>query len=276
MPVAVVIPVRDRAQLLPRALDSVLAQTLKPDEIVVVDDGSEDGADLLVEERYPAVRLASQRARGVSAARNRGIAETSAEWLAFLDSDDEWLPEKLQAQLESVRVSGRRLCHCDEIWVRDGRRVNPRRHHRKRGGDIFLDCLERCVISPSAALVHRSLFADLGTFDETLPACEDYDLWLRICSREPVEFVARKLVVKYGGHPDQLSRRFWGLDRFRVQALGRLLESGGLAGSEREAARTVLQQKLRILIAGARKRGREDRAAAWEEMRQRFEGLADV
>ena len=100
-----------------------------------------------------------------------------------------------------------RFCHSDELWIRDGRRVNPMRKHAKHGGEMFMHCLARCAISPSTALLHRALLDDVGGFDETLPACEDYDLWLRICARHPVLFVPRALAVRYGGHADQPVRR---------------------------------------------------------------------
>ena len=267
--VSVVIPTFDRVDLLPRAVDSVLGQSRPADEILVVDDGSADGSAEMLARQYAQVRVLEQAHTGVSAARNHGITEAQGEWIAFLDSDDEWLPDKLATQMEHLHSFRGRLCHCDEIWIRDGRRVNPRRYHAKRGGDIYEDCLARCVISPSAVVMHRSLFDDVGMFDETLPACEDYDLWLRVCSRETVEFVDRQLLRKYGGHEDQLSRQIWGLDRFRVRSLDRLLASADLTDARRRSTREVLLRKLDILIDGATKRDRTEHARTYETMRRR-------
>ena len=274
--VAAIVPTRDRAALCARAVASVLAQTRPPDEVVVVDDGSEDGTAELLRARFAEVEVLETPPRGVSAARNRGIRATSSEWLAFLDSDDEWLPEKLETQVAALNAAPDfRLCHSDEIWIRNGRRVNPRRRHRKRGGFIFRHCLPLCAISPSAAVVHRSLFERVGLFDETLPICEDYDLWLRICARWPVLYVDRPLVIKHGGHADQLSRTE-APDRYRIRALAKALETGGLAAGDRRAAAAMLDQKITIYLGGVSKRGREAEARALERLRQRLVGTAAV
>ncbi|MGB5881995.1 MAG: glycosyltransferase, partial [Thermoanaerobaculia bacterium] len=195
--VSVVIPTYNRADLVLRSVRSVLAQTRPAEQIIVVDDGSTDDTGPLVRTQFGAVDYLAQENRGVSAARNRGIEVATGEWIALLDSDDEWLPEKLERQMACLdQEPDYRICHTDEIWVRSGRRVNPRRKHAKQGGWIFKDCLPLCAISPSSVLIHRSVFDEVGLFDETLPACEDYDLWLRICSRWPVLFLPERLVVK--------------------------------------------------------------------------------
>ncbi len=271
MNITVIIPTHNRAGLLTRALDSVLAQTLAPLEVILVDDGSTDGTDALIADRYPLVRYLKQKNRGVSAARNRGIAEARGEWIALLDSDDAWLPGKLAAQLDALTTNpGHRLCHTEEIWIRDGRRVNAMKKHTKSGGRIFRQCLPRCVISPSSALIHRNLLEQLGGFDEDLPACEDYDLWLRICAVEPVLFVAEPQIVKHGGHADQLSRRYWGMDRFRIRALEKIIGSGRLGLEDRETAIETLVKKAGILAAGAQKRGNGARADEYRALQQRY------
>jgi len=257
MNVSVIIPTHDRRRLLRRALDSVRAQSRPPEQVIVVDDGSRDGTAAMVRREYPDVELLRQPCRGVSAARNRGIEHATGDWIALLDSDDEWLPAKLERQLALLRQRpAERVCHTDEIWIRNGVRVNPGRRHAKRDGDIFRQCLRLCAMSPSSILLHRSVLEDVGLFDESLPACEDYDLWLRITSRYPVALVEEPLVRKYGGHADQLSRRHWGMDRFRVQALQKILAAGVLDGGQRDAAQRTLRRKLQILAAGAAKRGK--------------------
>ncbi|MEW7981045.1 MAG: glycosyltransferase family A protein [Candidatus Sedimenticola endophacoides] len=264
--VSVIVPTHNRATLLGRALRSVQAQSLPPLELIVVDDGSNDGTEALVARDFPAARYIRQSNHGVSSARNRGIRAARGEWIALLDSDDEWLPGKLEAQLGQLRTGDCLISHTEEIWVRNGVRVNPMRKHRKYGGDIFPHCLPLCVISPSAALIHRDLFDRAGLFDEHLPACEDYDLWLRICAHHRVDFVKQPQIVKYGGHADQLSRRHWGMDRFRVQALEKLIGSGELNRPQLEAARATLAAKAAILANGAEKRGRHAEAGRYRRL----------
>lgn len=258
MKVSVIIPTHNRAHTLARALDSVLQQTLPADEIIVIDDGSTDNTAALMEE-YPDVVYLRQPNAGVSHARNTGIAAARNDWLALLDSDDAWHPQKLERQVRALQPQpGYRLCHTDEIWIRNGARVNPMNKHAKRGGRIFQHCLPLCAISPSSVLLHRGLFDDTGPFDETLPACEDYDLWLRITAKYPVLYLDEPLITKYGGHADQLSRKHWGMDRFRIQALENILHRGTLNAADRRAALEMLNQKLNILLAGARKRGNHE------------------
>lgn len=261
--VSVVIPTYNRASRVTHALHSVLSQTRPPDEVIVVDDGSTDDTAERIRTRFPGVRLLTQENRGVSAARNAGIRAASGEWIALLDSDDEWLPRKLELQLRAV-AEETLVCHGDEIWIRRGRRVNPMKKHRKHGGHIFDKCLPRCVISPSSVLLRRRLLDTVGLFDEALPACEDYDLWLRVTARFPVLFVDEPLIVKHGGHDDQLSRRYWGMDRFRIAALEKILASDVLDGSQRAAAESMLATKIAIYASGARKRGRVTEARAYE------------
>ena len=233
----------------------ILRQTRPANEILVVDDGSTDDTAGFVTGAYPEVRVLRQENRGVSAARNAGIRAAKGELVAFLDSDDEWLPRKLERQLQAMQESpGALLCHTNEVWIRNGRRVNPMKKHQKFGGWIFDKALPLCVISPSSVLVDRRLFDEVGLFDESLPACEDYDLWLRVCSRFPVLFVDEPLIVKHGGHEDQLSRRHWGMDRFRIQALRKILAESDLSDDYRRAAEAMLARKVEIFARGARKR----------------------
>ena len=255
----VIIPTYNRRHTLGRAIDSVLIQSLKPAEIIIVDDGSTDGTQELISINYPDITYIKSENKGVSAARNLGIKHSQSDWLAFLDSDDEWLPNKLEKQ--SAAISNQKeykVVHCDEIWFRNGCRVNSKIKHQKYGGSIFEKCLPLCVVSPSAVIIHRVLFKELGLFDENLPACEDYDLWLRICALYPVLYLDAPLLIKYGGHEDQLSRKHWGMDRFRVEALRKILRSGILNESQELAATETLIQKCNILIGGAKKRGNQE------------------
>ena len=265
--VAVIIPVFNRVQSLGRALNSVYAQTRQADEVCVIDDGSTDGTREFMEANFPQATYCYQANRGVSAERNRGATISKSSWLAFLDSDDEWLPGKLQTQLDALmQHSDYRLVHCDEIWIRRGVRVNQMNKHRKSGGQLFERCLPRCVISPSAVMLERSLLDELGGFDEGLPVCEDYDLWLKVCSRYPVLYVDEPLLKKYGGHGDQLSSRYWGMDRFRIQALDNLLRSGMLNLKQEVATRAMLIKKSKIMMNGAVKRENAELAEIYKQL----------
>ena len=252
--VGVVIPTYNRSHTLERALRSVLAQTKAPEQIVVVDDGSSDNTKKLIK-HFPQINYIEQENSGVSAARNKGIRTLNTKWIALLDSDDAWCPRKLEIQLNTLeKKPSLRICHTNEIWIRRGRRVNQMDKHMKFGGEIFEHCLPLCCISPSSVLLHHSLFQDFGYFDESFPACEDYDFWLRLTQKEEVCFVNKALTIKHGGHSDQLSRQFWGMDRFRIRSMEKLLLNGELSPKQEQATRETLAKKMRIYIEGARKR----------------------
>ena len=273
MDISVVIPTHNRATLVGRAIRSVIGQTLAPREIIVVDDGSDDGTASLVAREFPTVTVLRQPHAGVSTARNRGIAAAAGEWIALLDSDDEWLPRKLASQASLVAVNpALRVCHTDEIWIRNGRRVNPGHRHEKPQGRIFRHCLPLCCVSPSSVLLHGSVLEDAGLFDPDLPACEDYDLWLRVFHRHEAGLVKDHCLIKYGGHQDQLSRRYWGLDRFRVHALDKLLARDVLDRGDRRACIDTLERKCGILIRGMERRGNAAGAGHYRWISTRWTG----
>jgi hypothetical protein len=262
--VSVIIPTFNRWPWVGEAVGSVFAQTFSDFELIVVDDGSTDctGAELV---RFGSrLRLLTQPHRGVSAARNLAVRYARGSYLAFLDSDDLWLPQKLAIQTAFMEQNpSAQICQTEEIWIRNGVRVNPKAKHRKPSGDIFIPSLELCLVSPSAVMLTRNLFEQVGGFDESLPVCEDYDLWLRIAVDRSVALIDEPLVVKRGGHADQLSRSLWGMDRYRVVALQKLLRVG-LNGAKRLAALDVLRRKVAVLADGARKRGKLREAEDYE------------
>lgn len=256
--VSVIIPTRNRAAMVRQAVESVLAQKDASLELIVVDDGSTDETPHVLTAYGARIQvIRREQSSGVSAARNAGIAASRGEWIAFLDSDDLWLPQKVCTQLEYFRTHvGMRICQTDEIWMHRGRRRNPKKYHAKPSGWCFERLLERCLVSPSAVMMHRSLFEEVGLFDESLPACEDYDLWLRIGCRHPIGLVPKALVVKRGGHDDQLSATVPALDRFRLQAMAKLLETVPLTPAQRNQTLKVLKRKAAIYAAGCLKRGK--------------------
>jgi len=264
--VSVIIPTHNRTALVREAVASVKAQTYRDYEILVVDDASTDDTQEALA-AWREVRVLRQACRrGVAAARNLGIAAARGEWLAFLDSDDLWLPEKLARQIFLLEGQPELLiCQTEETWVRRGVRVNKPAAHRKVAGRIFFPSLERCLISPSAVILNRRLLEAHGGFDEDLPAAEDYDLWLRLTWRYEVGLVDEPLVIKRGGHPDQLSRQ-WGIDRFRIRALVKLLGEADLPEACARAARRRLAVKCAIYAQGCEKRGKREEAAFYRAL----------
>jgi glycosyltransferase involved in cell wall biosynthesis len=268
--VSVIIPTFNRGWILKEAIDSVLAQDHKDYELIVVDDGSTDNTPQILESFGQDIIVLRQANKGVSAARNRGIASANGQLVAFLDSDDIWLPGKLSQQVDFFESTPDAVIHqTEEIWIRNGVRVNPKRRHRKRCGMIFEPSLKLCLISPSAVMIKKTLIDTVGLFDENLPACEDYDLWLRVCSRYPVHLLETPLIIKRGGHGDQLSNTA-GLDRYRIQSLEKIISNGRLTESQYRAAIRVLHDKCVIYAGGCRKRGRTAEAEFYNALAERF------
>lgn len=269
--VTVIIPTYNRAHLLPRAIHSVFAQTFESYELIVVDDGSEDNTSHVLASFNGRLRTLLQQHRGVSAARNLGIRHSRGDLVAFLDSDDEWLPDKLA--LQTGRFDPARpyyVCHSDEIWVRDGREIAQKKVHRKQGGRFFERALERCLISPSSVMISRALLDRAGWFDEELPAAEDYDLWLRITAFYDVDFIPEPLLIKHGGHPDQLSTTVPAIDRFRIRAIRKILDVPDLRPDYRNAAIRELIRKCLIVAAGCDNRGRLAEAEEYRELARSY------
>ncbi len=267
--ISVIIPTFNRAKLVVDAVRSVLDQKEVPEkvEVIVVDDGSTDDTEQTLAKVDGEIEYIRREHSGVSAARNLGISISRGEWIAFLDSDDLWLPGKLREQMKFFAAHPDIfLCQTEEIWIRNGKRINPRKYHGKPSGDCFPLLLERCLVSPSAVVVHRGLFDFAGLFDESLPACEDYDLWLRIGCRFPLGLVEKPLVIKRGGHEGQLSATIASLDRYRIEAIVKSIRSGRLSPEQRNAAQKILDDKRRIYCNGCRKRGNFSEASRVEAL----------
>jgi len=239
--ISVIIPSYNRYEFLKRALTSIFSQKYLPNEVIVIDDGSTDNTleiETFVLKTFisvipnsignlaPQFRYIYQENRGVSSARNLGIKNATCDWIAFLDSDDEFHIDKLKEQAEFHSENPDILMsYTNEMWMRDGVEVKVPKKFRKFGGEIFQECLSHCIIAPSATLIHKKLLNEVGLFDESLEVCEDYDLWLRVSQNHKIGLIDKKLITKYAGHDDQLSFKYWGMDRFRVLALEKLLES---------------------------------------------------
>jgi glycosyltransferase involved in cell wall biosynthesis len=235
MVVSVIIPTHNRPKFIKEAIASVKAQTYRNFEIIVIDD---------------------VLGKGPSWARNRGAEKANGKYLAFLDSDDLWDKRKLEKQIDYLKKNRKfKACYTNEKWIRSGKHLNQLKKHRKFHGDIFEKCLPLCIISASSILMTRELFNSLGGFDESLPVCEDYDLWLRLSLRHPIAFIDQKLIIKRGGHADQLSKKYWGMDRFRIKALEKLFAEK-LSNEEQQLVLGELGNKYKILLNGFWKRKR--------------------
>jgi glycosyltransferase involved in cell wall biosynthesis len=272
--ISVIIPTYNRSGFVQEAIRSVLDQDCWQEgterEFLVVDDGSTDDTAEVVRSHRGSVAYVRQPHSGVSAARNRGLRLTRGEFVAFLDSDDLWKPHKISSQLRFMKEHAEAVVVCsEETWIRNGVFVNPREKHRKYSGWVFERYLPLCLLSLSSALFRRRVFEEIGVFDENLPACEDYDLGLRMASRFPVYTLPEALIIKRGGHADQLSKQYWGMDRFRVAALEKALGLD-LTPEQRRLVREELTRKCRILINGFHKRGKHSEAESYEDRLLRY------
>lgn len=259
--ISIIMPTYNRKSFLPKAVDSVLAQTYENWELILVDDGSIDGThDLMAGYDDCRIKYHYQDNLGVSAARNKGIGISNGEVIALLDSDDEWLPEKLEMQWRYMSDKGYEICQTDEIWVRNGKRVNQPAKYAKPEGWFFEKSLNMCLISPSCTMFTRQVWERIGPFDTNMLSCEDYDMWLRACLLYPVGLVPKPLTIKHGGRDDQLSNCIPCPDMYRIQALIKILQSGQLAQEMKAVALKELEQKVVIYMQGCEKRGKREEA----------------
>jgi len=271
--ISVIIPVYNRPDFVTEAIQSVLSQTYPNIEIIVVNDGSTDNTSDVLKQFSDKIIVIHQENKGVSAARNTGIYHSHSNWLSFLDSDDIWLPEKLSQQMNYFQNNPTaRICQTEEIWMKNGKRLYPKKKHQKKSGMIFHDCLPLCIVSPSAVMIHKELFDEIGTFDESLPACEDYDLWLRISCKYPIYLLDEPLIIKRGGHSDQLSQAIR-LDRYRIQALEKILSSHVLTEAQYIDAQKELIKKCRIYKKGCIKHGRFEEAESMDQLLSAYSPL---
>ena len=263
--VSVIIPTFNRAHCVAESIRSVLVQGEL--ELIVVNDGSKDATvkELASFSTIQVINLTENR--GVSYARNKGLERARGSLICFLDSDDLWEEGKLKAQVQWMQVHPECMAvYTDEIWIRNGVRVNPMKKHQKYSGDIFRRCLPLCIVSPSSVMLRKSILDEVGGFDELMPVCEDYDLWLRIAVRYSFKFLKEKFILKRGGHRDQLSRKYWGMDRWRVYALDKLLRGDDLNMQQREWVIEMLINKSSILIQGFEKRGKAEEARVYKNL----------
>ena len=270
--ISIIIPTYNRKSFLIHAINSVLNQTYQNLELIIIDDGSSDKTENIIKKKYPKIKFYKQKNKGVSAARNKGIKMASCKWIAFLDSDDRWHPRKLENQINYLLAHPRyKICHTDEIWIRKGIRINQHKKHKKHGGHIFDKCLDLCRISPSSVIIHKDIFNKVGLFNEKLPVCEDYDLWLRIAEKFPVLYLDEKLTIKYGGHLNQLSKKYWGMDRFRIIALENIIKKNFFLKKNKQLVKKILKKKINIYLQGLKKRNKKKEIIYYENKVKKYD-----
>ncbi len=254
--ITVIIPVYNRSFMVKEAVQSVLGQDYfirngsSSYQLLVIDDGSIDDTKDVLRSFGDRVEYHFQDHRGVSAARNLGLKLAQGEYIAFLDSDDLWKKEKISVQISFMKAFPQAMVCCtEEVWIRRGARVNPKKKHQRYSGWIFDKVLPLCLLSLSSSLFRREVFDEIGAFDEELPVCEDYDFGIRLAAKYSFYLLPSPLVIKRGGHGDQLSRKYWGMDRFRVKALEKALHLD-LTPEQDRLVRQELVRKYKILAQG--------------------------
>ncbi len=262
--VSVIIPTFNRVEYLKKAVKSVLDQTYQQLELIIVDDGSDDGtAELIAQLKQKSQRkilYIHQGNMGAAAARNRGLEAASHDFIAFLDSDDWFHPQKLAIQVDAMQANPDFLIsHTQEIWYRKGKFLNQKKTHEKCSGNIYSRCLKLCAVGMSTIMLRKVLIQDIGFFDEEFICCEDYDYWLRASIKYPFLLVDNALTFKQGGRVDQLSVKFaTGMDRYRIRAIEKILSSKSLSTLQARMALDELIKKCRIYGNGCIKHGRPE------------------
>lgn len=279
--VSVIIPVYNRYELLKEVLNSVRSQTFDEVEIIVVDDGSEDRTRHL-EDEFSDIRVVHIEHTGMPGfVRNTGVELARGQWIAFLDSDDIWMREKLAVQMETVsRQTDCVINHCRERWIRDGRLISQKRFNHRRSGDVFEASLNKCIIGPSTVLMRKDVFLDLGGFRDDLEIAEDYEFWLRVTALHSVSYCDRELIIKQAGHGDQLSQKYGQIEIFRIRGLedlvaGRWFERHAGVIHQLKACRE-LSRKCGIYSNGARKRNRDEEARVYKSLQEKYSSAAQA
>lgn len=264
----VIIPTFNRATLVKRAIESVLEQSYPYFNLYIVDDGSTDDtkevtSSFLSDKR---VHYLFKPNSGVSAARNFGMIHSHSLWITFLDSDDQWLPDKLKIQAQAIVENPTfSFFHSNEIWIKNNVRVNPPLKFDKSNNQIFERSLHTCLISPSTVAIKRDLITQLGMFNESLPSCEDYDLWIKVMLSHSPYFISDYLINKYHGHELQLSVMDPLMEYFRVISLFNILENKKFHLYDLTLLKLVLIKKIPKIKKGLMKYEQLDKLKIIEE-----------
>lgn len=270
MKVSVIIPTYNRHDMVRRAVESVINQTVEPYEIIVVDDGSTDSTqEIIWDDSVRSFRIPHSGFPGF--VRNYGVDKSVGDYISFLDSDDIWHPNKLEEQLEFIkRQTDCKVLHTKEKWIMNGKTVSQKKRKHKREGFIFKDSLQGCIIGPSTVLIKRDIFQEFNGFDPTIEVGEDYDLWLRITNKYQIHYIDKELITKYAGHGDQLSFKYGYIEPFKISVLERLIERRELSKANQIIANDSLKSKYDIIINGCLKRGKYNEADSFQRRKESF------
>lgn len=276
--VSVIIPTYNRSEFIKKSVDSVIEQTFKDFELIIIDDGSKDKTSEIISGYKNKVIYFYQENKGPAAARNKGIALSKGLYIAFLDSDDTWDKNKLQIQIRQMENNPEfPISHTQEIWYRNGKILNQKNIHKKYNGYIFERCLPLCAVGMSTIVAKKEIFEKVGFFDESLPCCEDYDLWLRASIKYPFLLIDKPLTQKDGGRKDQVSKIFAvGMDKFRIKSITKILKDTNLTPSQREAAIKTLIHKCNVYGKGCIKHNKPDEGRYYLKLPLNFELPAGV
>jgi glycosyltransferase involved in cell wall biosynthesis len=272
---SVIVPTYNRKSFLKIAIRSVLEQSFDDYELIIVDDGSSDGTKKMLQaasfKPQANIKYFYQENKGPAAARNCGIKQAKAEFICFLDTDDRFRKDKLKITYEYIKkYPPYKIFHTEEIWYRSGRILEQKSYHKKPSGMVFENALKLCSVSISTAAISKEVFNDIGLFDENMPACEDYDFWLRATHKYPVMLIPQYLTIKEGGHLDQQSKKYPAMDTLRIYALKKILEEGALSGDKWKIAVKELRKKCAIFIKGASKRGKTKEVQYYKSLIEKY------
>ncbi len=218
--VSVIIPTYNQADLLSRAIQSVLNQTFKDFELIIVDDGSTDNTKKVVEQfqrQDPRIKyIWQENSGGPAKPKNTGIKHAKGEYIAFLDHDDEWLPEKLERQIELFRNSDRKnlgFVGCNVLDVDNNKIIRSYKISKTR--NTLKRLLKECFIhSSSSVIIKRSVIKEIGLFDENFKVSDDWDMWIRLAKKYSFDFIDKPLVKHYI-HGKNITRSISYLDKIR-------------------------------------------------------------
>lgn len=246
--VSVVIPTYNCARYVAGAVESALGQTAPGIEVIVVDDGSTDETAEVMSRFDGLVRYVRQENAGVAVARNRGVAEARGRYLAFLDADDAWYPEKVERQLDALCASSGCRASYSALMVSDADLRPVRRHLAGRRGSSLEDLLflGNVVGTPSSVLCDRGVFLEAGGFDPELSQCADWEMWVRIAALTEFAVVPEPMVL-YRVHGGNMSRNIPLLEADSVRVLEKGFGLGSLPERLRAQRRRAIARNYMVL-----------------------------